>query len=94
MRKGQLPALREHHVEVELVAQLLVEPQRFGIKAHRARRDVVRPDDRGVARSVAPGEIAFLQHRHARDAVVARQVVGDREAMAAAADDDDVVGRL
>ena len=55
---------------------------------------VVGPDQGGVAGHVAAGEPAPLQHRDVGDAVVLGQVVRGRQAVAAAADDDHVVGPL
>src|SRR4030095_12942920 len=52
---------------------------------------LVVAEARVLARRVASGEVALLDHRDVGDAVVARQIVGCGDAMAAAADDDDVV---
>src|SRR6185312_10346225 len=55
---------------------------------------VVGADHRGVAGDVAAGEPALLDDADVGDVVVAREVVGRREAVPAAADDHDVVGVL
>src|SRR5690348_16663133 len=55
---------------------------------------IIRAHDRGVAPGVAQAERALLQHRDVGDAVLLGEVIGGREPMAAAADNDDVVTRL
>src|SRR2546430_16734979 len=52
---------------------------------------VVRSNDRGVAGHVAARQPASLEHRNIGNAVVLRKVVGGGQAMAAGADDDDLV---
>jgi len=66
---------------------VLVERDRFGDA-------VVAADDRGVAAGVARTDEAGIQHAHVGDAVAGGQVVGGRQAVAAGADDHDVVRRL
>ena len=91
--EGQVAAGRVEDVEVEVGRQVLKQPHRLVVEAHALGRQVVRADDRGVARGVAAGEPAALQHGHARDAVVAGEIVGGGEPVPAAADDHHVVGR-
>jgi hypothetical protein len=55
---------------------------------------IVRPHDRRVAAGIAAAEPALLEHGDIGDAVVFRQIVSGRQAVAAAADDDCVVARL
>ena len=81
-------------VVVEILAQPLIEADGFVVEAHALRRQIVRADDGRVAGGVAAGEIALVQHRDIGDAPVLGQVIGRGEAMAAGADDDDVVGGL
>jgi hypothetical protein len=56
--------------------------------------EVVRADDRRVAAGVPAADPALLDDRDIRDAVLGREVVRRAEAVAAAADDDRVVGGL
>ena len=59
-----------------------------------AGQHVVGADDRGVAADVAGAEPALLQHRDIGEAMLLGEVIGGRQPMPAAADDDDVVFRL
>src|SRR6185295_3585683 len=54
--------------------------------------EVVRADDRRVAGDVPARQPAALEHGDVGDAVLLREVVRGREAVPAAADDDDLVG--
>ena len=94
VREVQHPALAEQ----DRVAQVLLEalPQLQGVLVDRRALvpQVVRPDQRGVAGHVAARQPAPLQHRDVGDPVVLGQVVRGGEAVAAAADDDHVVGLL
>src|SRR5207247_1206681 len=56
-------------------------------------KQIVGADDRRVAARVAGPDVALLENGDARDAVDLGEVVRSREAMAATADDDDVVAR-
>src|SRR5262245_42504661 len=89
-----MAALAVHDVVVEVVAEVLIEPHRLVVEGDALGRQIVGADDRRVARGVAAGEIALLDHGHVGDAPVARQVERRREAMAAAADDHHVVSFL
>ena len=77
-----------------LVLERLVHLERVLVEADRLGDAVVGADDRGVAAGVARGDVVGLEDRHVRDAVAGREVVGGRQAVPAAADDDDVVARL
>ena len=93
VRQVQHAALAEHHVVVQILA---TGPPTASANARRGARfvpQVVGADDRGVAAGIAAAEPALLQHRDIGDAVLLGEVVGGREPMAAAADDDDVVFR-
>src|SRR3546814_3953073 len=58
------------------------------------RQQVVGAHDRRVAPDVAAAEPPLLQHRDPGDAVALGEIVGGGEPVPAAADDDDLVGRL
>jgi hypothetical protein len=94
MGERQMPALRIHQVECELLGEAAEQRHRFRIEPHAVRRQVVRADDGGVARGVAAGQVALVEHRHPADSPVARQIVRGRQAVPAAADDDHVVAAL
>src|SRR3546814_3424789 len=55
---------------------------------------IVGADDRGVAAGVATADPALFQHRHVAHAVDLGEIIGCAEPMAAAADDNGVIGRL
>ncbi len=92
--QGQLAAMGIHDVEVEFVGQAFEHPHRLGVEAHALAGQVVGADHCGVARGIAATQIALFQHRDIADAVVLREVIGGGQAMAAAADDHHVIGRL
>ena len=94
VRQGQLATLGVHDVEVEFVGQVLEHPHRLCVEAHALRSQVVGADHRRVARSVAAAQVGLFQHRDIGHAVVPGQVVGDSQAVAAAANDHHVVARL
>ena len=94
VRDNENAALAQHHVEVELARQALVEPERHVVQRDRLGIEIVRAHDRRVAPGVAAAEPALLDHRDARAAMVLREIVGGREAVAAPADHDEVVDRL
>src|SRR5262249_42417882 len=55
---------------------------------------IVGSDDGGVAAGVAKADRAPFQHRDIADPMLFREGIGGREAMPAATDNDDIVGRL
>src|SRR5713226_9266923 len=59
-----------------------------------ALEQVVRPYDRGVAAGIAAAQPALLEHGDVGDAVIPGEIVGGRQTVAAATDDNDVIGRL
>ena len=87
-------ALRDHGVEVEVLLEALPQLHRPFVERIVARQHVVGADDRGVAADVAGAQPALLQHRHIGEAMLLGEVIGRRQAMPAAADDDDVIFRL
>src|SRR6267378_7822173 len=87
----QHAALAEHHVEAKLARQAFVQAQREIVKTRTLGVEVVRAHHRGVAPGIAAAEPAPFNHRHLRDAVLPGQVIGGREAVAAASDDDHIV---
>ena len=94
MRQHHHAARRIHDVVVELLAEPLPELQRMLVDRRALVPQIVRADDRRVAPGIAAAEPALLEHRDIGDAVLLGEVVGGRQPVAAAADDDDVIGRL
>ncbi len=94
VRERQVPVLREHEVEVELVRQALVQPHALAVEGRALGRAVVRADDRRVAPGRARADVRLLEDRDVRDPVALREVVRGREPVRAAADDDDLVPAL
>ena len=87
-------ALRaEHHVVVEFLRQRPVHLEAPLVQRHRLGRVVVRADDLRVAARRSGADVARLEHRDIRDAMTLGQIVRGREAVHAAADDDDVIAR-
>ena len=82
----QDPALAEHDVVVELLAQTLPELQRELHEIGVGRQKIVGAHDGGVAAGVAAAQPAALDHRDVGDAVLLGQIVGGRQAVAAADD--------
>jgi hypothetical protein len=91
MRKREMPALRIHDVEIELVAQVRKQRNRLGIERHAFDGKIVRAYDGGVPRGVAAGQISLFQNGDIANAMILGEVIGGREPMAAAADDHHVV---
>ncbi len=87
-------ARREHDVVVQLSGQAFVEPMRQAIERDALRVEIVGADHRCVPPGIAAADPAFLEHRRAANSVSLGEIIGRRQTMAAAADDDGVVRRL
>ena len=87
-------ALGMHDVVVQRLFQPFPQFQRVGIELGIARHHVIGAHDRGVAPDIAAADIALFQHRDIAQPVFGGQVIGGGQAMAATADDHDVIGRL
>ena len=94
VRNVEDAALAQHHVEIELARQPLVEPQREVIEGDRFGIEIIRPHDRRVAAGVAAAEPALLDHANAHSFMGFGEVIGGRQPMSAAADDDEIISRL
>ena len=66
----EMSPLREHHVEVQLCGQLLVELDGAVVEGDAVGRQVVRPHDGGVPPGPAAADVALVDDRHVRDAPV------------------------
>ena len=82
------------HVPVELGLEPLPQLQRVLVHRRRLVEQVVRADDRRVARHVPAGEPPLLHDADVGEAVVPRQVVGRGQPVPAAPDHDRLVGAL
>ena len=91
MREHQHAALGEHHIVVQLLGESLPEIDRVVVERRRLVEEIVRTDDGGVAAGIAAADPALFDDRDIGDAVNGRKVIGRRQPMSAAADDDDVV---
>ena len=94
VRERQVPVLREHEVEVELLREPLVQPDALAVERRALGRAVVRADDRRVPARRARADVRLLEDRDVRDPVPLREVVRGREPVRAAADDHDLVAAL
>ena len=88
------PALADHRVVVEVLLQPLPQFHRVFVERDVAVEAVIGADDRRVAPGVSAADPAFFDDGDIRQAVVLGEVIGGGEAMAAAADDYDVVAGL
>ena len=91
VREREVPVLREHEVEVQILRELLVELDALLVEGRALGRPVVGADDRRVAAGGTRADVALLEDRDVVDAVMRGEVVRRRETVRAAADDDDVV---
>ena len=84
-------ALAEHDVVVQVLAETLPKFERLLVEQCCFGPEIVGANDRGVASGIAAADPAFLQHRDIREPMLFGQVVGGRQSMPAATDDDDIV---
>ena len=89
--KMQEPALGKHHVKVELCAQAFPEFQCVIVNGGGFVTEIVRTHDRCIAPGVAAAKPAFLEHGDIRYPALRGQIIGRRQAVTAAAHDDDVI---
>ena len=87
-------SLAEQQVVIELRLEPLPELERVLVDRGALVPEIVRADDRRVARDVPAGEPAALDHRHVGETVLLRQVVRGGEPVPAAAHDHDLVRPL
>ena len=85
------PALTEHGVEIELLAQSFPQFQCVLVQMRAVVPHVIGAHDRGVAPGVAEPDRAFFQHCYIADAVKFGKIVRSCQPMPAAADDYHVI---
>ena len=88
------PARREHHVEVEILAQARPHLEREVVQVGRFVAQIVGANDGRVATRVAAAQVALFDHRDVPDPMHLGEVVRGGEPMAATAYDDRVVALL
>ena len=91
MQQGDMGPLAEHHVVVQIVAQIFPELQGMFIKGAITRQHVVRPNDRGVTPGITASQPAFFYHGNVRDAVVACKIISGCEPVQTGTDNDHVI---
>ena len=87
-------ALAEHDVVVQVLAETFPKFERLLIEQRCLGPEIIGTHDRRVATGVTAADPAFLEHGNIRDPMLFRQVVGRRQSMPAAADNDDIVFTL
>ena len=87
-------ALGQHDVVVEIAAEPLIELQGHLVERRALGEEIVGAHDGGVAPGIAAAEPALLDDRDIADIVRLGEVIGRRQTMTAAADDQDVVARF
>ena len=94
VRQGVMAARRIEQIQIEVFAQVLPQAHALVVELDALGGQVIRADDRGIAAGVAAADIAFFEHGDVADAVIASQVIGCGQAVAAAADDHHIVAGL
>ena len=89
----ELALVGEQDVEVQLLRERPVHPQARLVQGDRLGRVVVGAEHLRVAARRARTQVGAFEHGDVADAVDLGQVVGEREAVHAAADDHHVVAR-
>ena len=92
--EGQInhAALTEHNIEVQLLAQVLPQPEGELIKQRALVEQIIGTHHRGIARGIAASEPATLYHGDVTVAVLLSKIIGSGQAVPTAANDHDVVG--
>jgi hypothetical protein len=87
-------ALADHHIVIEVALQSLPELHRPFVELDIRRQKVVRADDRGVAAGIARADPSLFDNGDVGQAVLLGEIVGGRQAMTAAANDNHIVFAL
>ena len=87
-------ALADHHVVIEVALQPLPKLHRPFVELDVRRQEIVRADDGGVAAGIARADPSLFENGDVGQAVLLGEIVGGRQAMTAAADDDHIVFAL
>src|SRR5262249_49311065 len=92
VRERYEPALREHHIVVELLGEPFPQLQRMLVEMRAVVPEIVGAHDRSIAPGIAAAEPALLDHRDVGNAVILGKVIGGGEPMPAAADENHLIG--
>ena len=76
MEQVDQPALRMHHVVVEIGLEPFPQLERMGIELRIAFKLVIGPHDGGVAPHIAATQIALFKHGDVGQPVFAGKVIG------------------
>ena len=93
MAQVQTAHLVEQQVKVQLLGQALVQLDAFVEEGYSFGRQVIGADNGGGPSAGPSAQVAFVQHRHIGHAQLS-QVVGRRQSVDAAADNDHLVAVL
>ena len=85
------PARAEHDVEIQILAQSLIETPRLFVDRRRIVVQIVGANDRRVAPGIAAAQPALLDNRHLADAVIAAKIVGRSKTVSAGPDNDHII---
>ena len=88
------PALAEHHIEVQFLAQAFPKFQRQFIELSCFIPEIVGPDNGGIATRITAAKITLLDDSDIGNAVLFGKVVGRCEAMPTATDNNHVIDGL
>lgn len=91
MAQRDMRALAEHHIVVQIVAQVFPQAQRMLVEFPVAGKEIVRPDDGGVAPRIAATDPPLFENGDILQPMFPGEVIGRRQPVQPAADDDDVV---
>ena len=81
------PALAEHDVVIQVLAQAFPQLHRFFVEMRGFIPQVIGTHDGRVAPGITAADPAFFEHRDIRHTMLFGQVIRGREAMTSATDD-------
>jgi len=94
VKQGDVMALAEHHIVIQVVAQVFPQLERVLVELAVTRHHVVGAHNGRVAPGVATTEPALFEHRDIAQAVIFGEIVGRGQAVKASADDNNIIGFL
>ena len=94
LAKHQESPGREHRVEIQFGTEVFVKRACEFVDVDGIIAEIIGTDNRGVSSGIAPAEPAFFQHDDVGEIVVFGEVVGGGKAVAAGADNGNVIGGL
>ena len=94
VRQREVATLRVEEVEVQVARQIAKQLQTGIVKLCPFGCQIVRTNDGSIATRTTAADVALLENRNVRDAVVSGKVVGGRQTVTAAADNNGVIFAL